>query len=115
VVVRVIRYWHGGPPVVGDVLVPPTVSGYSRSGNDEAFVYVTASRSLAATYAATCHGWLFEVEPIGPLEQDPDSVLADGESLRCPRARILRRFRLSRAEYDSMSWIVAVLDRELPR
>ena len=103
------RYWHGGPPVRGDMLLPPTETGYSRSGNDEAWVHVTPTRDLAATYAATCHGWLYEVEPIGPLEQDPDSILPDGESLRCRAARILRRFRLSRAEYDERTNIVAAV------
>jgi hypothetical protein len=79
--------WHGGPTVRGDMLLPPTDTGRSRSGNDEAFVYVTPLRSLAATYAATCRGWVYEVEPVGPVEPDPDSMLPPGQSLRCPVRR----------------------------
>lgn len=108
-------YWHGGPTVRGDMLLPPTDTGQSRSGNDEAYVWITPVRSLAETYAATCRGWVFEVEPIGDVEQDPDSVLPPGQSLRCPAARIKRRFRLSRAECDRIAAVVHSLDRMLPR
>jgi hypothetical protein len=103
--------WHGGPTVRGDMLLPPTDTGLSRSGSDEAYVYVTPLRSLAATYASTCRGWVYEVEPIGEVEPDPGSILPPGQSLRCSAARIKRRFRLTRAQYDEMSRMVAMLDR----
>lgn len=106
-----MTYWHGGPTVRGDMLQPPTITGRSTSGNDEAWVYVTPVRSLAETYAATCRGWLYEVEPIGDVEQDPDSVLPAGQSLRCRTARIRRRYRLSRAECDRASAVVAAVEQ----
>jgi len=106
--------WHGGPTVRGDVLLPPTDTGRSRSGNDEAWVYVTPIRSLAEVYAGTCRGWVYEVEPIGEVEHDPDSVLPPGQSLRCRSARIRRRFRLSRAQYAQAERVIGALDRLLP-
>ena len=99
-------YFHGGPSVRGSWLLPPTDTGRSRSGQDEAFVYITPIRSLAETYAATCRGWVYEVTPLGAVEADPGSVLPAGQSLRCPSVRIVRRFRVSRATCDR---IIAVL------
>jgi hypothetical protein len=108
-----ITLWHGGPTVRGDMLLPPTDTGHCRSdpGNPDEWVYITPTRSLAETYAATCRGWVYEVEPIGPIEPDPGSILPPGESLRCPAARIVRRFRLSRAECDRMAMVVRMMDR----
>lgn len=91
-------WWHGGKPVHGDELLPSTETGAGRSGDLDG-VFVTPVRDLAATYAATAeNGWLFEVEPVGEVRQDPGSMLPEGQSMVCDRARILRRFKLSRDE-----------------
>lgn len=112
-----MTFWHGGPTVRGDMLLPSTETGRYRSGDGptDPHVYITPSRSLAATYAATCRGWVYEVEPVGDVEQVPGSILAPGQSLRCPAARIIRRFRLSRAESERIARVVARLDAALPR
>lgn len=109
-----LTYWHGGPTVYGTVLLPPSDTGSSRSGpSADAFVYVTPTRDLAATYAATCRGWVYEVKPVGPVTQDPGSVLPLGESLRCASAVIVRRFRVSRAECDLRQAVVDSLSRQM--
>lgn len=108
--------WHGGPTVRGDMLLPPSSTGHCRSDPDDhadGWVYITPLRSLASVYAATCRGWVYEVEPIGEVEVDPGSALPAGQSLRCPAARIVRRFRLSRAECDEMYSIVCLLQQSI--
>jgi hypothetical protein len=93
------------------MLLPPLATGRCRSHPDDVaggWVYVTPTRSLAETYAATCRGWVYEVAPIGVVERDPGSMLPPGESLRCRAARIVRRFRLSRADCERMAAIVGM-------
>lgn len=101
-----MSWWHGGPRVVGNEIRPPLETGFCRSGGDDGefpdVVFVARERGLALTYAATCDGWLYEVEPIGELRQDPLSILPEGDSMMCDRARILRRFRPSRAEVQGI-------------
>ena len=88
-------YWHGGRYPVDGVLAPQQTSRHGGPG--DGYVYVTTERDLAATYAATLPGsWLMQVEPIGGIEPDPDSIL--GTSYRCRAARVLRRYTLSTAE-----------------
>lgn len=84
------------------MILPPSETGRCRSGDDEHVdvVFVAAERGLALTYAATCNGWLYEVDPIGEVRQDPGSILAPGVSMMCDRARILRRWKPSRVEVD---------------
>lgn len=94
-----MTWWHGGPPIAGDELLPPTETGTARSGEVAPWIFVTSERSLALTYASTCDGWLYEVDPVG-LEQDPGSMLPPGQSMRCQSARIIRRFRPSRMERE---------------
>jgi hypothetical protein len=100
-------YWHGGPAIRGDSILPPSVTGAARVCHGEPWVYLTPLRSLALTYAATCNGWLYEVAPLGPVEQDPDSMPPLGHSVRCREARIVRRFRPSREEADAARGAVA--------
>ena len=100
-------YWHGGPRITGDRLLPGTVTGATRAGGVVPWVCLTPHRSLALTYAATCDGWVYEVEPLGEVEQDPDSSLPPGDSLRCREARIVRRYKPSRAEVDSVLAVMA--------
>ena len=81
-------YWHGGPRITGDMVLPPDVTGKGRSGDHG--VHVTTDRSLAEAYASTCrHGWVYEVEPVGMLEPVPSLV---APVFRCQRARIVRRY-----------------------
>lgn len=97
-------YWHGGRYPMGGVLTPqPTM----RSGRDgDGYVYITTNRDLAATYAATLPGsWLMQVEPIGAIEDDPESML--DYSFRCPAATVLRRYTISKAERDQRMKVMA--------
>lgn len=93
----VLRWWHGGPHVRGNWILPPKETGICRTGfGDGKYqdrVFITPARSLATTYAATCNGWVYEVEPELPVEQDPDSILDHAQSMMCPRARIIRRIK----------------------
>lgn len=95
-----MTYWHGGRYPSGGILLPqPTMrSGAPGTG----FVYITTNRDLAATYASTLPGsWLMQVEPIGDVEPDPDSML--DYSFRCREARVLRRYTISNAERSTRS------------
>jgi len=101
-----VKWWHGGRfPADGLLLPQPTM----RSGRPgDGWVYITTDRDLAATYAATLRGsWLMEVEPIGPIEVDPESRLET--SFRCGSARVLRRFTLSRDELTRRRDVMARL------
>lgn len=93
-----VTWWHGGPSVKGDWILPPTETGKSRSGNDQPMVFITPLRSLALMYAASCNGWLYEVQPEGEILADPDSVIYTSRSSMCSQARIIRRFKPSRVE-----------------
>ena len=95
-----LRYFHGGPPIEGRWLLPPTRTGAARACHDAPYVYLTTSYSLALTYAATCDGWVYEVVPDGPVEADPDSTLDVGVSVRCRRARIVRRVRPPKGDLE---------------
>lgn len=92
-----MTYWHGGPRINGDLVVPSSESGLSRSGATG--VHITTDRSLAETYASTVSGaaWVYEVEPLS--EPIPVAPLVGGPviSYRCERARIVRRFTVSNA------------------
>ena len=90
-----MTFWHGGRFPSDGVLRPQPMM---RAGvPSDGYVYVTTERDLAATYAATLSGsWVMQVEPTGPVEADPDSIL--GTSFRCREAVVLRRYSLSNAE-----------------
>lgn len=103
-------YYHGGRPgrKLGENLLPPSItrvqclSDYGAAGvHLRNRVYVTTDQSAALIYAA---GWpdgvIYEVEPIGELEPDPDCTL-DGLSYQCQRARVLRVIRVSRSGLDA--------------
>lgn len=107
------RWWHGGPPIKGDRLLPSLATGVGRTLELDGWVYLARERSLALTYAATCNGWIYEVEPLTPIEQDPDSSLPLGDSVRCREARIVRRYKPSRAEVEKVSAWVNAIDRIL--
>lgn len=89
-------YWHGGRRPADGVLTPQATMRSGRPG--DGFVYITTSRDLAATYAATLPGsWLMQVEPVGGVETDPESMLS-ATSFRCREAVVVRSYTLSRAE-----------------
>lgn len=91
-----MTYWHGGGRIVGDMLLPSAETGVSRSG--DAGVFVTSERSLAETYASTVPGvaWVYEVEPLTEPVPIPSLLGGPTVSYRCERARIVRRFTISR-------------------
>ena len=96
-------YFHGGLPgrTRGSFLLPPNftkVRSMARLLKDEADgvvlredrVFVTTSREAALMFAcAWRRGVIYEVEPIGALEPDPDCNLP-GLSWQCEKARVLR-------------------------
>lgn len=100
-------FWHGGLAIKGDRVLPPTLTDVTRGWVHD-WVYVTPDRGLALMYASTCNGWLYEVEPIGHVERDPDSTLF--EAYRCHEARIIRRFKPSRQEAARARWAVTAAE-----
>lgn len=97
-------YWHGGRRPVDGKLTPQPLMRSGRPG--DGWVYITTNRDLAATYAATLPGsWLMQVDPVGEVEPDPESMLS-GVSFRCREAVVLRSYTLSRAERDERLWIM---------
>lgn len=104
-------YFHGGLPgrTRGSFLLPPNftkVRSMARLLKKEADgvvlredrVFVTTSRDAALLYAS---GWrrgvIYEVEPIGLLEPDPDCSMP-GLSWQCEKARVLRIIKPKPAE-----------------
>ena len=100
------RYYHGGAPGLKIILPSnqtgaPTTADYGAHGvcrRDR--VYITTSMHAALIFAAmhpSDRGVVYEVEPIGALEPDPDYVDADksGEvSLQCESARVIAKHRV---------------------
>lgn len=96
--------YHGGRGGMkkGMFVLPPSVTGsklgQSTFGNhltDSTKVYVTNDLVAAYVYAAFIpDGDVYEVEPVGELEEDPDCN-TPGMSYACVRARITKRNRLS--------------------
>ena len=108
------RYWHGGQRglSVGEYLLPPEESGY-RHGSGEYMdayerrssgyrfdrVYLTTIRAAAVMYAALhpSGGCVYEVQPEGELEPDPDCI-EPGLSMAVQRARIIALHHLTKSE-----------------
>lgn len=88
-------WWHGGGRIDGDYIVPGDEAGTTRAAGDA--VYVTTDPTLAEFYASSVQGpaWVYEVEPISPLDESPSLVGGPTISFTCPQARIVRRFSLS--------------------
>lgn len=112
-------YWHGGPRIEGDWVLPADqlpgcISTRSVVPDDDPFaadvdalydgskVYVVNNRTAALIFAAGNRSpWIYEVEPLGPLEADPDFTPGQDSlvlSYTCDRARIVRRFKPSSAD-----------------
>lgn len=94
-----MAYYHGGPPgrQRGALLLPPNITGARTTADYGAGavcrrdrVYVTTDINGALMFAAgQRRGVVYQVEPIGALEPDPDCTQA-GLSFQCERARVLR-------------------------
>ncbi|WP_434029045.1 NAD(+)--rifampin ADP-ribosyltransferase [[Pseudomonas] boreopolis] len=92
-------YYHGGARgrARGAFLLPPSTTGapslsqYGAAGVHRTDrVYITTSFEAALLYAAANRkGLVYEVEPLGELEHDPDCTVP-GLSFQCERARVLR-------------------------
>ena len=93
-------FYHGGKPGlnVGDLLLPPTESGFDSDAKygtevdepDRGRVFISRDPRHAATYAYTYPlGDVYEVEPLGAFGRDKDLVIA-GLSSWCERARVVR-------------------------
>ncbi|MER6976021.1 hypothetical protein [Streptomyces carpinensis] len=100
-----VRLFHGGVPGLrpGDRVLPPIATGveHTLTGTAQALgaspehargdrVYVTIGRDVARVYAAVKpDGALYQVEPDGPLEVDPDCEVP-GVSFACQAAAVVR-------------------------
>lgn len=109
------QYFHGGIGTlrVGMLILPSSETGahttadYGAEGvcrRDK--VYLTSRENAAAIFAlmSPCgNGAVYEVEPIGTLEPDPDCSLP-GLSFQCEKARVLRiiRLRLTKKERSTL-------------
>lgn len=92
-------YWHGGRRGIkrGAYILPPTVtkapslSEYGAEGvHRRDRVYVTTIQAAALLYAAGVkRGVIYECEPLGDLEPDPDCSMP-GLSWQCEKARVVR-------------------------
>ena len=97
--IEILRYFHGGGRglSVGAYVLPPSVtkvravSDYAPMGglHRKDRVYVTTELSDAQLFAAASRKpVVYEVEPIGTLEDDPDCRLP-GRSYACEKAKII--------------------------
>lgn len=108
------RWYHGGRTgrQVGDVLVPQPRE-LTRCGDPDGWVYIASRQTLAATYASTCDGLVYVVEPLGDVHQDPGSILPPWESARCRSARIVAIATLNPTEQNVRAAMVARVSEEL--
>lgn len=102
-------YFHGGFPRLraGDFVLPPSVTGSHTTADYGAQavcrrdrVYVTTDLQAAKIFAAMFpngRGCVYEGEPDGALEPDPD-CRETGYSFQCPRARILAACKVKGSE-----------------
>ena len=99
-----VTFWHGGPSgrKRGEFLLPPQITGAPSCSEFGAAgvhrrdrVYITTDAAAALLFAA---GWdngvIYECEPIGPIQHDPDCDRT-GLAFECERARVVRIHRLS--------------------
>ena len=97
------KYYHGGVCglKIGDWILPPSITGTDRTlvhyvdaatmGDEHVRpdkVYVTTALRAARAFAGCLpNGTLYEVEPEGELEIDPDCAPI---SFMCDRAKVIR-------------------------
>ncbi|QNE18184.1 hypothetical protein F1D05_10115 [Kribbella qitaiheensis] len=98
-------FFHGGAPglVPGSILRPAAALGFDVSYNaeqtmyDPNYVYLTREADVATAYAARCvmpvvgqiPGTVYQAQPLGLVEPDPDYGPVSGVYVRAPRARIV--------------------------
>lgn len=94
------RYFHGGYGGLktGALILPPTETGAASCSDYGGHlvcrrdrVYVTTDLDSAIVFAAMHHsnkGKVYQVEPLGELDPDPDCKVP-GQSFSCERAAIL--------------------------
>jgi hypothetical protein len=103
------KYYHGGKAGLptGGYVLPASETGHDQrykwlqkvygdfdaTRYDMAEVYMTSDVNWATAYAAEPNGWVYEVEPVGAIEMDPDEDVL-GMSWKCSRARILSRVHI---------------------
>jgi len=102
-------YWHGGRGGLqrGAFLLPPVItkarscSEYGAAGvHRRDKVYVTIDQAVALLYAAAVkNGMIYQCEPIGTLEPDPDCDLP-GLSWQCEKARIVRCIKPKKTDIE---------------
>jgi len=124
--VSATRYFHGGPAGIPllDWIQPPSVTGRvssqevgpddlrarARAVHRQDRVYVTTERAAAALFASGHrNGSVYEVEPAGDLEPDPDCSLA-GLSFACLRARVVRVFPMSERDMQRCRFAMFATD-----
>lgn len=81
----------------GDTILPPTATGFDtlrkygeRGTTACGRVFVTREPGLAASYAASYpRGDVYQVAPVGPLGDDPNTILPDAVKW-CAAARVVR-------------------------
>lgn len=94
------KYYHGGPRGIWPrKILPPEITDAPSTAEFGAHgicrrdrVYVTTSYEAAQVFASFCpggRGAVYEVLPIGELEDDPDCTVP-GLSYCCRAARIVR-------------------------
>lgn len=97
------QYFHGGVRRLraSESVLPPRNTGapsLASFGGDGVTrrdrVYLTTDPDVAAFYALMFpprgKGWVYEVEPVGAIELDPDWLGEPGESIAVPFARVIR-------------------------
>lgn len=104
-----LTYWHGGQPgrKRGEFLLPPNITkspslseyGAARVHRIDR-VYVTTRIEVALFFAAGIpNGIIYECEPIGDVEPDPDCS-EPGLSWQCQKARVTRVIKPKRREIE---------------
>ena len=90
-------YFHGGKRglKVDDYILAPSITGVSQNGEvpeeirGKDHIYMVRNFVEAAPWAAQhSDAVIYEVEPEGTIEDDPD-VKKPGLSYRCPKAKIV--------------------------
>lgn len=92
-------YYHGGPSgrQRGAFILPPSITNQkscSDFGGESVHrrdrVYFTTEYNGALMYASACkNGVIYECEPIGEIEEDPDCS-ETGLSFQCEKAKVIR-------------------------
>lgn len=108
-------YWHGGRPGLkrGNMLLPPTVTkalSLSECGaagiHRRDRVYVTTSQAAALLYAAGVkNGVIYECEPLGAIEDDPDCTMP-GLSYQCERARVIGVIKPKKSDIEAARYVL---------